>query len=105
MTGIIGNMVLVYSGLHMRKKLSERYLKFELGPQKFYQPFLRPKIYKTSVLRAPVYKVVRGEKLLTCPGCSHVSGWPRWSGCKINTHGSMDVSPKRNATYVVTILA
>jgi hypothetical protein len=89
----------------MRMNFSEHYLKFKLGLQKFYQPFPRPKIYRTSVLRAPIYKLVRGEKLLTCPGCSHVSGWLQWSGCKINTQCSMDVSPKRNATYAFTILA
>jgi len=27
-------------------------------PSNFYQPFRRPKIYKTSVLRAPIYKLV-----------------------------------------------
>jgi hypothetical protein len=104
-TGIFGNVVLVYSGLHMPKNFSEHNMKFELGLKKFYQPFPRPKIYKTSVLRAPIYKLVRGEKLLTCPACSHVSGWHQWSGCKIYTQCSMDVSPKRNATYVVTVLA
>jgi len=78
-------MMLVYSGLHMRRNFSEHNLKFELGPKIFYQPFPKPKLYRTSVLRAPIYKLGRGEKLLTCPGCSHVSDWPRWSGCKIYT--------------------
>ena len=89
----------------MRNNFSEHYLKFELGPQNFYQPFPRPKIYRTSVLRVPVYKLVRGEKLLTCPGCSYVSGWHRWSGCKINVQYSMDVLPERNATCFAIILA
>jgi len=79
--------------------------KISARPSKFYQPFRRLKISRTSFLRAPIYKLVRGEKLLTCPWCSHVSSWPRWSGCKINTQCSMDVSPKRNATYIVKILA
>jgi hypothetical protein len=89
----------------MRKDLSENYLKFGLGSQKLLQPSPRPKVYRTSVLKAPIYKLVRGEKLLTCPGCSHVSGWPRRRGCKISTQRSMEVSPKRNFAYVVKILA
>jgi len=74
-------------------------------PSNFYQLFRRPKISRTSFLRAPIYKLVRGEKLLICPRCSHASSWPRWSGCKINTQCSMDVSPKRNTIYNLTILA